>query len=95
MATNRVSILGHITEFCPHGIFIYFSIKLCLLCSLLKTKTEPKTASFLGVRGFFKKRRSAEDTLIGNVTQTKPRHAKYKSQSFLSRVNEYPVTSEQ
>ena len=52
-----------------------------------------KIASLPGVRVC--RRGSAENTLISNVTQRKPRHAKFKSQSFFSRVSEYPVTHEQ
>ena len=50
-----------------HGIVIYLSIKLSLFCSLFKIKTDPKNCFFSRGSGLFKRRRSAENTLISNV----------------------------
>ena len=92
------SISDLIKEIYLHEVVIYLSIKLSLFCSLFKDQDKSeRNCFFSGGEGcffFFKKRGSAENALISNVMQRKPRHAKFMSQSFFSRVNEYPVTSE-
>ena len=64
---------GQITEICLHGIIIYLSIKLSLLCQETKTCTDSKNCFFYRGTRLFKRRGSAENTLISNYTQRKPK----------------------
>ena len=67
----------------------------CLCFFIQRPRQTLKIASFLGMRGFFKRRRSAENTFISNVTQRKRRRAKFTSHSFFSRANEYLMARKQ
>ena len=88
---NRVSISYQITTRSPHGIVIFLALScLCfVLCS--KTKTDPKNCYFSRGTGLLKRRGSAENTLIINVTQSKPKHAKLtlKALGFLLPVQHW------
>ena len=48
----------------------------------LKTKTDPKSCFIPRNTGLFKRRGSAENAVINNVTQRKPRHAKLSVSPF-------------